>query len=261
MLDEGNREKYEGACQTAKVLTPEQIEVALKEVRDLPIKALKSRGINLQVAQRFGVRCGVSSTDGETVISHFYPKTLDGEVQGFKVRSLDPKYFYSIGAGKNSDLFGMGQARMGDVYSGKLFIFEDELSAMSGFQVLVQSTKSQFAPAVVSLPDGAGSAAAVLQRNHKFVETFEEITVCMDNDEAGEAAVRVIRALYPHIKIARIIKGKKKDGTDIKDANDLLMEGRGLELHNALRYSAATETPSAAVSVSECISEALRKPE
>jgi twinkle protein len=217
----------------------------------------------LAVAKRFGVRVGVSSTDGETIISHFYPKTVDGELTGYKVRSLEPKYFYSVGSGRNSDLFGMNQARMGDVYSGKLFVFEDELSAMSGFQVLTDSTKSQYSPAVVALPDGAGSAAAVLQRNQIFIDSYEEMVVCMDNDEAGESAVRVIRALYPHIKIARIMKGKTKDGgnRDIKDANDLLMEGRGLELNNALRYSAATETPSAAVSVSDCIEDALRKPE
>jgi twinkle protein len=222
---------------------------------------LKSRGISHAVADRFGVRCGISGTDGESVISHFYPKTVDGELTGYKVRSLDPKYFYSIGAGRNSDLFGMNQAKRGDVYSQKLFIFEDELSAMSGFQVLVEGSKSSYRPAVVSLPDGAGSAAAVLQRNHKFIDVFEELVVCMDNDEAGESAVRTIRALYPHTKIARIPKGLTKDNKQIKDANDMLMEGRGGELNNALRYSAATETPAAAVSVSECISDALKKPE
>lgn len=243
------------------MLSDEEIERALEETSELPIKALTSRGIREHVAKRFGVRVGVSSTDGETIISHFYPKTVDGELKGYKVRSLDPKYFYSVGSGRNSDLFGMNQARMGDVYSAKLFIFEDELSAMSGFQVLCDNTKSQYSPAVVSLPDGAGSAAAALQRCQKFVDTFDELVICMDNDEAGEAAVRVIRALYPHVKIARILKGKKKDGGEVKDANDLLMEGRGLELHNALRYSAATETPSAAVSVSDCIEDALKKPE
>ncbi|MCS5737266.1 toprim domain-containing protein, partial [Herbiconiux daphne] len=113
----------------------------------------------------------------------------------------------------------------------------------------------------MALPDGAGSAASALARNQKFVSSFAEIVICMDNDSAGEEAVAKIRQMYPNIKVARIPKGKTKDGKEIKDANDLLMEGRGLELSNCIRFNAAKESPSGSATVAECLDDALRKPE
>ena len=257
----GNRTSLESACNTRRVLTPEEIATILEECKDLPIEALESRMIDKAIAERFRVKVGLSQMDGETVISHFYPKTKEGELRGYKVRNLDPKYFYSVGDGTDSDLFGMSQATNGDVYTGKLFIFEDELSAMTGFQVLCRYTKSSYKPAVVSLPNGASSAISAMSRCRAFIERFQEIVICMDNDEAGEKAVDQIRSVYPDVKIARIPRGLEHEGKAIKDANDMLMADLGQELFNSLRYTAQKETPDEACSVMDCIEDALKKPE
>lgn len=259
-IDEGNKSEWEGVRTEYRELTEEEREAALSQVRELPMMALDSRGIKRDVAERYGVRVGLSSTNREP-ISHFYPKEKDGVIMAYKVRILNPKSFYAVGSGSGCDLFGISQARMGDVYSQKLFIFEDELSAMSGFQVLVENSKSTYKPACVSLPDGSKSAASALARNRQFVDSFAEIVVCMDNDEAGDDAVNTIRAMYPNVKIARIPKGLKKDGSPVKDANDLLMEGRNLELNNILRFNAAKESPAGSATVAECLEDALKKPE
>ena len=255
-----NKAHYDSALKPHVELTPEQIQEALAEVSELPIKELKSRALTKVVAERFGVRVGLSSTDGETPVSHFYPKTTDGELVGYKVRNLEHKQFWSVGA-SGKDLFGINQAKYGDVYTKCLFIFEDELSAMSGFQAICTHSKSTIKPACVSLPNGAGAAASAIAANRKFIESFEEIIVCMDNDAAGEDAVSKIRQMLPHIKVARISKGVGKNGKAIKDANDLLMEGRSLELSNALRYNAAKESPSGSASVADCLEDAMKKPE
>lgn len=261
-IDSGNKEEFEGIRQTRRELTPEELEEVLTEVEELPIKALTSRGLRLDVAQRFNVRVGLDFRDGETPISHFYPKTKHGIVTGYKVRSLDPKYFYAVGDGSGCDLFGMPQAMRGDVWGEKLFVFEDELSAMSGFQALTDSAgNTKYKPACVSLPDGSKSVASAISRCRKFLDSFAEIVVCMDNDEAGDEATETFRKLYPNIKIARIPQGKRKDGGDIRDANDLLMDGRIGELSNLLRFKAAKETPAASVTISDCIEEAMKKPE
>lgn len=260
-ITDGNRTSWESARKVREDLSPEQLRVVLDEALELPFKALTSRGIRLDVAERYGVRVGLSATDGESVISHFYPKKKDSELTAFKVRSLEPKYFYAIGNGSGCDFFGKDQAQRGDVYTKKLFIFEDELSCMSGFQALVDCSNSTIKPACVSLPDGAGSIASVMSRERKFLEGFEDIVVCMDNDEAGEKAATIARQLYPNIKIARVPKGLRKDGKEIKDANDLLMEGRTLEINNLLRFKAAKESPAGSVSISDCIEDALKKPE
>ncbi len=257
-----NKAEYDSLRRERTELNPEDLKKVLDEALELPIKEFKSRGLTQQTCERFGFRAALSPEDGETVISHFYPQRRAGELVGFRVRGLEPKSFYAIGNGTECDLGGMDQAQRGDVYTGKLFLFEDELSAASGFQVLVQYGKTAYKPACVWLPYGAGSAASALRRNQRFVESFQEIVVCMDNDEAGDKGVETIRSIYPDVKIARIPKSKTKDGKkDIKDANDLLMDGRGAELNNALRFNAAKETPSAAVSVADCLEEALKKPE
>lgn len=260
LINEDNRARIERARKVLVEKSPEEIRAILDEVEELPFMALKSRGISLEVAERFGVRVGLSHTDGETPASHYYPKTTDGDVTGYKVRTLDHKAFYSVG-NSGKDFFGIQQARYGDVYTKTLFIFEDELSAMSGYQCFGSHSKSAIKPACVSLPNGASAAASAIANNRAFVESFEEIIVCMDNDDAGQEAVSKIRAMLPHIKVARIPKGFTKDGKEIKDANDLLMDGRSLELFNALRYNAAKESPAGAATVSDCLEDALKKPE
>lgn len=259
-VEEGNREKWEGVRHEFRELTEEEVQERLAEVQELPIQNCTIRGVKKEVAERFGVRIGLSSTNREP-ISQFYPKEKDGAIRAYKVRTLDPKGFYAVGAASGCSFFGMSQARLGDVYTGKLFVFEDELSAMSGFQVLTENSKSTYKPACVSLPDGSKSAAAAFSRDRAFVESFAEVVVCMDNDEAGDDAVNKIRAMYPNIKIARIPKGFRKDGAPIKDANDLLMDGRDLELNNCLRFNAAKESPAGSTTVAECLEDALKKPE
>lgn len=257
-----NKATIENGMRIRREWTDEEVAEAIAEIQECPIRDLGSRGIAEWVAARYGVRVGLSYEDGETPISHFYPKTKHGEIRAYKVRNLLHKSFYAIGDGTDCDLFGMTQATLGDVWGEKLFIFEDELSCMSGFQVLcLYSTSSKYKPACVSLPDGSKSAATALARNRKFVESFKDIVICMDNDEAGEEAVKAIRSLYPNVQVARINLGKRKDGSPIKDANDLLMEGRTQELNNILRFHAAKEKPCGAVSVMDCIDEALKKPE
>lgn len=260
-ITDGNRGALEGARKAYVEKSPEEIQATINEVLQLPIKELKTRFISHAVAERFGVRVGLSCQDGETPVSHFYPKTIEGQVVGFKIRNLEKKAFWAVGKGSGCDFFGIQQAQLGDVYTKKLFIFEDELSAMSGFQALTQHSNVTIKPACVALPDGAGSAASTIARCRNFVERFEDIVVCMDNDEAGEEAANKIRAMLPHVKIARIPKGIGKNGKEIKDANDLLMDGRSLELANALRYNAAKESPAGAATVSDCLEDALKKPE
>ena len=260
-ITEANRATLEGSRTNKEEKSPEELQAILEEALELPFRSLDSRGIRLDIAERFGVRVGLSYVDGCTPVSHFYPLKEGGMLRGFQVRNLDPKYFYFAGSGAGGDFFGQDQAQLGDIWTGRLHIFEDPLSGMSGFQALVENSSARIKPACVSLIKGAKSIAAALSKNRSFVESFDEVIICMDNDDAGEEAVETARKLYPNIKIARIPKGLKKDGSPIKDANDLIMEGRSTELNNLLRFKAAKESPAASVSIADCIEEALKKPE
>lgn len=251
--DEATFSKLE---KRAKIeLTDEQVQKILDEIEELPFKPLTTRAIKQSTAERFGVRCGLSETDGSTVLSHYYPKTKDGILCAYKVRVLDPKFFFAQGRGRDCDFFGFVQAQRPDVIKSSLYIFEDELSSMSGFEALKEFTDAKWAhlsPACVALPDGSQSMGRVLQSNRDFVESFKEIVVCMDNDEAGEQAVKVAQQLYPgKVKVVRL---------PLKDANDMAMAKRNRELYQALRFSARVETPDGAINLASCISRALEKP-
>ncbi|MGL6100814.1 MAG: hypothetical protein ACRC0G_14495, partial [Fusobacteriaceae bacterium] len=89
LLDGGNADKWTNARKEKVEKSPEEIKAILDEVSEYPIKALTSRGILLSVAERFGVHVAVSQEDGETPVSHYYPKTVDGMVVGYKVRNLE----------------------------------------------------------------------------------------------------------------------------------------------------------------------------
>lgn len=261
LITDGNKDNFRQTMKKVKEWTPEELKEVLDEHSLCPFMEMKERSITKATAERFGAKVGLSPEDGSTPHAYLFPKTKEGRLSSFKIKTLNFKAFYAVGDGVGCDLFGINQARAGDVYTGKLFLFEDELSAMSGYQVLVEHSKTSYKPACVALPDGAASATTALSRNRDFIDSFKEIVVCMDNDEAGEEAVSRIRALLPHILVARIPKGVRRNGKDIKDANDLLMEGRGLELYNLLKFNAAKESPAGASTVSECLQDALKKPE
>ena len=254
-LTDTNREAFTSSRKVYVEPSPEEVASKIAEVLECPIQPLTSRSIDLSVAERYGVRVGLSAVDGYSQVNHFYPKTREGVVTGYKVRDLGNKFFYSVGSGRGCDFFGIEQAKRSDVHTSKLFVFEDELSAMSGFQCLKAHTKKDFAhfsPACVALPDGTQSAGRVFAQNREFVDSFTDIVVCMDNDEAGEEAARVIQMLYPSAMVAKL---------PLKDANDMLMEGRSRELFDNLRFKAKKVSPDHALNVVDCIEDALKKPE
>lgn len=248
-----------------KELSPEELKAVLDECLELPQGDLTRRLIPKTVAERYGCRIGLSQVDGHTPESYFFPRERNGDITGYEVKLLDQKRFYYVGSVKESDFFGLSQAQRGDVYNKKVFIFEDPLSCMSGFHVLTAfTTATNIKPACVALPFGAGSISSVMSRNREFLNGFEEIVLCMDNDAAGEEALARGRALYPHAKFARIPKGVFQfNGADkeVKDANDMLLAGRGQELFNNLKFSAKRESPAGAVTVFDCLDDALRKAE
>lgn len=248
-----------------KELSPEELQAVLDECLELPQGDLLRRLIPKAVAERYGCRIGVSQTDGETPDSYFFPRERNGDITGYEVKLLDKKAFYYVGSVREADFFGMSQAKRGDVYNKKVFIFEDPLSCMTGFHVLTAyTTTTQIKPACVALPFGAASITSVMSRNRDFLNSFEEIVLCMDNDEAGEKALAGGRALYPHAKFSRIPKGSFQfNGVEkeIKDANDMLLSGRGQELFNNLKFSAKRESPAGAVTVFDCLEDALKKVE
>lgn len=233
--------------------TPEELAEQLREVSELPFRALTSRRISLEVAERFGVRVGLSESDGETVAEHYYPRSRDsGGIVAYNVRSLDPKGFYYRGSPRGgTDPFGWNQLDGTSNY--RLYIAEDELSAMSLFIILSHySGKEYGVPACISWSAGAGSAAKDLARHSERIAGYKEVVYCHDNDPAGFESAEVVRSILPTCKFIVM---------PLKDANDMLMAKRSKEAYNLLRFQTKQRSPDCAIRAEEALEAALKPPE
>lgn len=103
----------------------------------------------------------------------------------------------------------------------KIVITEGEIDALTVSQL--QDNKWP----VVSLVDGAGSAAKCIRKELQYLNTFDEVILMFDMDEPGQAAVEKVVNLFPPGKcfVAALPE---------KDANECLLVGKGKEVINAI---------------------------
>ena len=190
--------------------------------------ALEDRKISLKTAKTFGV---LSSPN-----KHVYPYYNNNEVSATKTREVDTKKFYSGGNFEGTGLFGEQLYRnTGGKY---LTITEGECDAMAVYQL------SGGFP-VVSIKNGAGNAEKDIRNNLEFVEGFDNVVLCFDNDKAGrEASQKVARLLKPgKAKIMSLPKG-------FKDPNDMLVKNEYKKFVSCF-WNAKKYTPTGVINVFE----------
>jgi twinkle protein len=226
----------------------------LKEIATYPIHALKDRGIHESTCEYFGVRVALSQSDRTTVTHHYYPDTKGGVVCGYEVKRVADKAFSAVGDRKGAvELWGTTQAKK--LSAKKLFITEGRCDAMALFQAIVENLPkkwSHLTPAVVSLTRGAGGALKDILSNREFVESFKEVVLVLDQDGPGIDAIQKILKTFPTFKVAKL---------PMKDANDMLLAGRGKELADLVTWNAVVERQGQVVDVRDFIEDALVRPE
>ena len=205
--------------------------------------ALTDRCISEDTAKKYGVR-RVVSTDNK-VSQHIYPFFNGNEVVGTKTRFVDNKNFAFAGTYEGTGLFGEQLFRnTGGKY---LTIVEGECDAMAAYELM------QSKWACVSLKRGASGAVKDIRESIEFVESFDNVVICFDNDKAGIDAAK---------KVARILKpGKAKIvtlPTGCKDANDMLRQKKFQAFMSAW-WEARTYTPSGIMDLSAQKSEWLHR--
>lgn len=221
-------------------------------IDELITHASPSRGLTKETLEAFGVKTELSQADGQTVVAHYYPVTKDGQLTGWKCRKL-PKDFVAYGDCTNADLFG--QWRMKDASKKRIYITEGEEDAMALWQAIRNHQRGtayeSFKPAVVSLNNGASSAIKALTLSHDFIRGFEQIVLCFDQDDPGKKAAQEVLKLYPTALVAEF---------EEKDANDMVLKGKGNQLAKAVLFNAKIVKPSSVVSVDDVYERALAKP-
>jgi twinkle protein len=170
---------------------------------------IRDRKISEGIVNKFGVTLEWNK-DG-TVSYHHYPyHNINDNVVLTKTRTVSSKTFKTVGTFDNTGLFGQGAWRSGGRY---VTITEGELDALAVAEMFDGKWP------VVSIKRGSGSAVKDIKESLEWLETFENVIISFDNDEAGKKAVDSILPLFSHNK-AKVVT------LPLKDAGDMLKEGR-----------------------------------
>lgn len=152
------------------------------------------------------------------------------------------KNFRWLGDTKDLELFGQHLFGTGK----RLVITEGELDCLSVSQAFNNSWP------VVSVPNGAQSAAKYIKHNIEWIEGFDEVVLWFDNDDPGNKAVEAVVPL--------ITPGKLKVvHSESKDANDLLKQSGTKAVASAV-FNAQPYRPDGIVSGLELTASQLRSP-
>lgn len=163
------------------------------------------------------------------IIRTYYPETkstFKGELnslRGYKSRDL-PKVFgrHNVGiVGTSNDLSGSHKFTSGGKW---ILIVAGEEDKLAAAQMLrdyqIQRKQEDYDRiAVVGIHCGEGSLAKVCANSYDFLDTFEEIILCMDNDEAGRKSVQEAVKVLPENKV-------KVMTTSLKDCSEMLQQGK-----------------------------------
>jgi twinkle protein len=155
----------------------------------------------------------------------------------------------------NKDFSVLGDLKLADpplfgahLWGGgkRIVITEGEIDAMTVAQV--QGLKW---PAV-SIPSGAQGARKAIARSLEYLAKFDEVVLMFDNDEPGRAAAAEAAEVLPpgKCKIASL---------PLKDANEMLAQGRGEEIVQAI-WNAKPFRPDGLVAMKDLIEQALKRP-
>lgn len=239
---------------TAK--TPEQIQEELDEISRLRAADVDVRALKKETLEYFGVKVGLSEQDGETPTSMYYPYTKDGKVVGYKARLLEPKQFWAVGSTRSADFFGWQQALTCNS-NRTLFITEGENDALALWQALKSSNKGgqweHLDPAVISLHNGAGSAAREIGTHlAAILRRFKDVVLVFDNDDAGKAGTDAA---------LKIIPGARTAEYQGKDPNEALINGRAKALVKAVLWDSKTPKNTRLVNASSLYAVARQQAE
>jgi len=194
--------------------------------QDLPDRKLFEKTL-----RKFGYKLGVTADGKPCHIAPLY--NAKGQMVAQKLR-MPNKDFRVLGSLDDACLVGENVYEAG---GKRLVITEGEIDMMSYAQA------SGLTWPVVSVPNGAQSAAKAIRRSLSYVESFDEVVFLFDQDKPGRSAARECADLLP--------PGKAKIATtSLKDPNEMLKAGLAGELKSAI-YEAKSHRPDGVVDGSD----------
>lgn len=184
-----------------------------------PIKGsivdLPSRRLTDDVCRLYNYR--VARSGDETYeLANYY--AVDGSLQAQHIRGSDKKFAWR-GDAKNITLFG--QNLWSNNRGRRILVTEGEIDCLTMAQVLNKKYP------VVSIPMGVTGAPKAFRDNYEFLNSYDEVIIMFDNDDAGKIAANKCAEILPPGK-TKIVKG-----LPYKDPNECLINNEGAALVKA----------------------------
>ena len=179
---------------------------SLRAFEDCQYRTIIDRGISSDTAKVY--KCYHDGTN-----YHFGYTNERGQVIADKYRT-PAKDFRISGNWKDAQLYGQHLFSKGGKY---VTLVEGEFDAMAAYQML----GSRFP--VVSIRNGAASAVKDVQKQYEWLDSFDNVVICFDSDEAGKRASSQVAELFG----TKALVFKHLDG--VKDACDYLRTKRNKE--------------------------------
>lgn len=209
--NEGNG--WKPNTEVVKFVEPKK-KKSIPLIKDIDYGFLKERKISESICKKYGYGTSAYVMGGEeqfVQVANYYNDA--GQVIAQKIRNAD-KEFQFIGDAEKTLLFGKQLWR--NKGGKKVIVTEGEIDCLS----IAEAYEGKYP--VVSLPTGANSAEKSLQANIDWLESFEQVILWFDSDEAGQKALEKCKGIFSPNKLFHI----PFDNT-YKDASDVLRaEGR-----------------------------------
>lgn len=204
----------------------QQTVVPLTAATNVEFKEIADRKLSLDTCKKYGVK--INSRQ------HNYPYcTADGIQVATKTRILANKTFPTSGNISEAVLFGQSLFPTG----GKsVTITEGELDAMSVFEM-----NGRKYPAVSVR--NASTALSDCRKSFEWLDGFNEIVLCFDNDAAGKKATEQVAQLFEPNKCKIVDMA-------LKDASEYLVMGKREDFINRW-FRAETYTPAGIINLKE----------
>lgn len=227
----------------------------LEEVNSLKSFDVPERNIRKETLERFGVKVGISETDGKTIVAVYFPSVNQkGKVVGYTKQDLtknkeEKGHWSCIGSVSISNkLFGQNVSESQNRKRNNLVITEGQWDCLSVYQALVDNVRGTkydgLEPLVVSIPMGTANAVEAILHNENYVLSHDALTIFFDDDYCtpAEQQKKIMKGHEAREAVANALVGAgislftvtQDDG--LKDASDYMQAGRSEELAKLVQF-------------------------